>query len=179
MMSKLRDFLAKFNPLFKDAIGLRGEVIAELRGPDGKLKQRSVTHNLVTDQGDDFFKSAIYTAAYTTWGMKLGTATTAASKSGAGSFCAVADYVSGSAKALDDSTPKEGAAANIVQFRRLWAAGEGTSDDINRVGLVDNTTDAGEADATHTIAMSVFAAAINKAAADTLTVTWNITLLGA
>jgi hypothetical protein len=178
-MLKLRDFLAKLNPAINNRIGLRGEVIAELRGPDGKLKQRSVTHNLVTDQGDNFFKSAIYTAAYSAWGMKLGTATTAAAKNGAGSFVATADYVSASAKALDDSTPKQGAAANIVQFRRLWAAGEGTSDNINRVGLVDNTTNAGEADATHTVAMSVFAAAINKAAADTLTVTWNITLLGA
>ncbi len=176
---KFKEFLESCANGIQDKIGLRGEVIAELRGPDGKLKQRSVTHNLVTDQGDAFFKSAIYTAAYTAWGMKLGTATTAAAKSGAGSFVAVADYVAGSAKALDDSTPKQGAAANVVQFRRLWAAGEGTSDNINRVGLVDNTTDAGEADATHTVATSVFSAAINKAAADTLTVTWNITLLGA
>ena len=175
----LKDFLNKLTQGINNNVGIRGEVIAELRGPDGKLKQRSVTHNLVTDQGDNFFKSAIYSAAYSTWGMKLGTATTEASKSGAGSFVAVADYVSGSAKALDDSTPKQGAAANVVQFRRLWAAGEGTADNINRVGLVDNTTDAGEADATHTVATSVFSAAINKAAADTLTVTWNISLLGA
>jgi hypothetical protein len=178
-MSKLRDFLAKFNLGVNNKIGLRGEVHVLHQGPNGEVLHDFKMHNLVTDKGDDFFKSAIYTAAYSTWGMKLGTATTEASKSGAGSFVAVADYVSGSAKALDDSTPKQGAAANIVQFRRVWAAGEGTSDGINRVGLVDNTTDAGEADATHTVAMSVFTAAINKAAADTLTVTWNITLLGA
>jgi hypothetical protein len=165
---------------------MRGEVVAEVHGPDGVLKQRIVTHNIVTDQGDDFAKSAIYTAAYSTWGMKLGTAgmklgtaTTTASKSGAGSYIATGDYVSGSAKALDDSTPKEGASANIVQFRRLWAAGEGTNSNINRVAIVDNTTDAGEADATGTYAISVFSGAINKGAADTLTVTWNVTYLGA
>lgn len=163
----------------REAMGLRGEVIAEVHGPDGKLKQREVTHNLVTDQGDNFAKSAIYSAAYTTWGMKLGTATTAAAKNGAGSYPAVADYVSGSAKALDDSTPKQGAAANIVQFRRLWAAGEATNSNINRVGITDNTTDAGEADATHTFSMAVFSGAINKGASDTLTVTWNVTFLGA
>jgi hypothetical protein len=163
----------------KDGMCLRGEVIAVLRGPDGKVKGRQVTHNLVTDQGDNFAKSAIYTAAYATWGMKLGTASTAASKSGAGSFIAVGDYVSGSAKALDDSTPKQGASANICQFRRLWAAGEGTSATINRVAIVDNTTDAGEADATHTFAIAVFAAQIAKGADDTLTVTWNVTYLGA
>ncbi len=165
--------------MFKDKTVLRGEVIAEVHGPDGKLKQRLVTHNLVTDQGDDLAKSAIYTAAYTAWGMKLGTATTAAAKNGAGSFVAAGDYISGSAQALDDSTPKEGASANICQFRNQWAAGEATNNNINRVGITDNTTDAGEADATHTYSMAVFAASIDKGAADTLTVTWNVTYLGA
>lgn len=163
----------------KDRMCLRGEVIAVLRGPDGKVKGRQVTHNLVTDQGDIFAKSAIYTAAYSTWGMKLGTASTAASKNGAGSFIAAGDYVSGSAKALDDSTPKQGASANICQFRRLWAAGEGTNATINRVAIVDNTTNAGEADATHTFAIAVFTAQIAKGADDTLQVTWNATYLGA
>jgi len=165
--------------MLKDKMTLRGTVIAVLRDKNGKVKQRQVTHNLVTDKGDDFAKSAIYTAAYATWGMKLGTATTTASKNGAGSFVATADYVAGSAKALDDSTPKQGAAANICQFRRLWAAGEGTSDTINRVGITDNTTNAGEADATHTYAMAKFAAQIAKGADDTLTVTWNVTYTGA
>jgi hypothetical protein len=158
---------------------MRGEVIAELRDKHGNLKQRSVTHNIVTSQGDKFAAAAMYTAAYTGWGMKLGTATTAASKSGAGSYIATADYVSGSAKALDDGTPKAGATNDIVQFRRLWAAGEGTSSNINRVAITDNTTDAGEADETHTFAISVFSSAINKGADDTLTVTWNVTFLGA
>ncbi len=157
---------------------MRGEVIAEVRGPDGQLKQRSVTHNIVTDKGDALAAAAMYSAAYSAWGMKLGTATTAAAKNGAGSYVAVADYVSGSAKALDDSTPKQGAAANICQFRRLWAAGEATNATINRVSITDNTTDAGEADATHTFAISVFSGAINKGASDTLTVTWNVTFTG-
>jgi len=167
------------SPAKMDRTTLTGEVIVEIHDKDGNLKERQVFHNLVTDKGDDFAKSAIYTAAYATWGMKLGTATTAASKSGAGSFIAVGDYVSGSAKALDDSTPKQGAAANICQFRRLWAAGEATNSNINRVAIVDNTTDAGEADATHTYAIAVFSGAINKGASDTLTVTWNVTYLGA
>jgi len=174
-----REYVMLIEQKKKDGMCLRGEVIAELRGPDGKIKQRQVTHNIVTDVGDDFAAAAIYTAAYATWGMKLGTATTAAAKTGAGSFQAVADYVSGSAKALDDSTPKAGVSNDIAQFRRLWAAGEGTDPTINRVSIVDNTTDAGEADATHTYAIAVFAAQIAKGADDTLTVTWNVTYLGA
>ena len=160
-------------------VGLRGVVTAELWGPDGKLKQREVTRNIVTDQGDKFAAQAFYTAAYTGWGMKLGTATTTASKSGAGSFVATGDYISGSAQALDDSTPKAGATADIVQFRNQWAAGEATSATINRVSICDNTTDAGEADATGTMAIAVFSSTIGKGASDTLTVTWNVTYLGA
>jgi hypothetical protein len=162
-----------------DRVGLWGHVVVELRDADGNLKQRDEGWNKVTDQGDIFAAAAIYTAAYATWGMKLGTATTAASKNGAGSYIAVADFVAGSAKALDNSTPKVGAAANVVLFRRLWAAGEGTNATINRVSICDNTTAAGEADATHTFAIYVFGATINKAAADTLTVTWNVTFTGA
>lgn len=165
--------------LAKSQLGLRGEVIAEVRDKHGNLKQRSVTHNIVTSAGDQKAAAAIYTAAYSGWGMKLGTATTAAAKSGAGSYIAAGDYVSGSAKALDDGTPKAGATNDIVQFRRLWAAGEGTNSNINRVAITDNTTNAGEADATHTFAISVFSGAINKGADDTLTVTWNVTFLGA
>ena len=174
----LKDLFNKLG-LFNSKVVLRGEVIAELRGPDGKLKQRLVQHNLVTDEGDAKAAEAMFTAAYSTWGMKLGTANTAASKSGAGSYIAVADYVSGSAQALDDSTPKAGATDDIVQFRRLWAAGEGTDNTINRVSICANTTDAGEGDATGTYAIAVFAAQIAKAAGDTLTVTWNVTYLGA
>ena len=163
----------------KANIGMQGVVEAIVRDKYGNIKQRQVTHNIVTNQGDNFAKSAIYTAAYTTWGMKLGTATTAASKSGAGSYIATGDYISGSAQALDDSTPKQGASANICQFRNQWAAGEATNATINRVAIVDNTTYAGEADAAHTFAIAVFSATIDKGADDTLTVTWNVTFTGA
>jgi len=59
------------------------------------------------------------------------------------------------------------------------AAGQGTNSNINRVAIVNNTTDAGEADATGTYSISVFGAAIDKGASDVLTVTWDVTHLGA
>lgn len=163
----------------KSKIVGRGKLTVELHDKYGKLKRRIVTHNLVTEQGDFFSAAAGYTAAWTGWGMKLGTATTTAAKTGAGSYIAVADYVSGSAQALDDATPKAGATNDIIQFRRQWAAGQGTNSNINRVAIVDNTTDAGEADATGTYSISVFSSAINKGASDVLTVTWDVTHLGA
>ena len=162
----------------QDGCGIRGHIVAELRGPDGRIKQREEIHNLVTDVGDNYLASLAYGTAGWTYRMKTGSASTAASKNGAGSFCAVADYNSGSAHAMVATYPKVGASANICQWQVLWAAGENTNT-IRRVGIVDNATDAGEADATHTMSMGVFAADIVKAAADTLTVTWTVTFLGA
>ena len=127
--------------------------------------------------------SAASAAAYSTWGMKLGTRDDLpASKTGEGSYIqadSAGDYISGSAQALDDATPKAGATDDIAQFRNQWAAGEATDSDINRVAITDNTTDNGEADATTTYAIAVFGATIDKGADDTLTVTWNVTYLGA
>lgn len=161
-----------------DKLIMRGIVTAVLRGPDGKVKQWQVTHNIVTTQGDKFAAAAMYTGAYTGWGMKLGNSENAAAKSGAGSYIADGEYIDTSAQALDDGTPKANG-DGVCQFRRLWAAGEGTDNTINAVAITDNTTNAYEADATHTFAYVKFAATIAKGANDTLTVTWDVTYLGA
>ena len=165
-------------PLFVDKVRARGHVLAELFGPDGALEQRQEIHNLVTDVGDNYLASLAYGTAGWTYRMKTGSASTAATKNGAGSFPAVADYNAGSAHAMDATYPKVGVSANISQYKVTWAAGENTNT-IRRVGIVDNATNAGEADATHTMAMAVFAADIPKGADDTLAVTWTITFLGA
>jgi len=160
-------------------MGIQGRVVAELFGPDGELKQREITHNILTDVGDNYIASRIYSAAALwTYRMKTGSASTAAAKNGAGSYVAAADYNSGSAHAMDSTYPKVGTGNNISQFKVTWAAGENTNA-IRRVGIVDNATDAGEADATHTAATAVFAADIPKGAGDTLAVTWTWTFLGA
>lgn len=159
----------------QDRVGIRGHVIAELFGPDGVLKQREETHNLVTDVGDIYLAQCPYGTPWAVNALKLGSASTAAAKSGAGAFPAVADYISGSAHA---PTLAVGASSNILKITHTWAAGEATGT-IRRMGWVDNVTDAGEADATKTAAMTVFGADIPKGASDTLAITWNITFLGA
>lgn len=159
----------------KDIVGYIGHVVAELFGPDGRLKQREETHNLVTDVGDVYLAQLAYGDKWGTNGLKLGSASTVAAKNGAGAFPAVADYISGSAHA---PTLAVGASSNILKLTHTWAAGEATGT-IRRMGWVNNTTDAGEADATNTAAMTVFAADIPKGASDTLAITWNITFLGA
>lgn len=164
---------------FDTSVQMLGHVKAELFGPDGILKGTWEQHNLVTDVGDNYMTGRFYSGATAPvmTNMKLGSASTAASKNGAGSFVAVADYIAGSAHACDESSPKVGASPNIAQWIHTWAAGEATGT-IRRVGIVDNTTNAGEADATHTFSMSVFSGDIPKGASDTLKVTWTVTTTG-
>lgn len=165
---------AGYNRDPQDRVGYIGHVIAELFGPDGVLKQQEETHNLVTDVGDIYLAQLAYGTAWATNGLKLGSASTTAAKNGAGAFPAVADYISGSAHA---PTLAVGASANILKITHTWAAGEATGT-IRRMGWCSNTTDAGEADATATAAMTVFGADIPKGTGDTLAITWNITFLG-
>jgi hypothetical protein len=161
-------------------VQIKGWVKWELRGPDGQLKGQGEDHNLVTSQGDAFIASTLWQARVAPLGMKLGTASTAPSKGGAGSYIAAADYVAGSAQAFDATFPKQGGSPNIASFSVVYAAGTATNAALYRVAIVDNNTNAGEADATHTFAIAQLTnAPVNKGAADTLTVTWTITCTGA
>jgi len=162
-------------------IRIVGRVEYELRGPDGRIKTRGVTHNLVTANGDQYCAKKLYSSPTLMTAMKLGTETDVAAKTGTGSYVKTgAAYVTGSAHACDESSPKAGGTNDIVTFIHTWAAGEATNSTINNVTIVDNTTDAGEADATHTLAYALLnPKPVAKGAADTLKITWNITFLGA
>lgn len=164
----------------RDKTGIKGLVIAELYDKDGNLKQKQEIHNLVTDVGDQYSAKKVAGASVTAMvGMKLGTATTTPAKNGAGSYITTTSYISGSAKAFDTGYPTiSGTTLNAVEFKRTWAAGEGTSNTINEVAIVNNTTDAGEADASNTFSRAVFASTIPKGAEDSLAVTWVVTYTG-
>ena len=158
----------------------RGEVVAEVRGPDGMLKQRVVTHNVVTDVGDDYCAEMVYNGAPVTMAamdnMKCGDTNTGTAKNGVGSFTPVGEYIAGSAHAHDGWNV--GGTSDSARAIHTWAAGEAT-DTHWTISLVDNLANAGEADATNTMAIANYGAAVVKAAADTLQVTWTITFLGA
>lgn len=164
----------------QSGIRIRGRIEYVLRGSNGRVKAHGVTHNLVTSVGDNYFAAKAYSSPTAAAGMKLGTTDTAATKSGAGSFITTGDYITGSNKAWDSTWPKAGASANIVQYKRTYAAGEATNSTINRVSFGDNITDAGETDASHTYAVALLdPRPVNKGANDTLTITWDVTFLGA
>jgi len=164
----------------RDTAGIRGTVVAELYGPNGELKARCETHNLVTAVGDQFYAGrAVLSAGLPAQvtGFKLGTGSTAPAKSGAGA--ALAAYLAGSNRAPDAGYPT--AVGGVATWRRTFGPGEGTSaSPITEAVLV---TDAIASDTTSaaaaTIARALITGIASKGAEDTLVVTWAHELVGA
>lgn len=159
---------------------ITGTVTAVLTGPDGREKARCVTHNLVTDVGDQYYagRAALSTGlpAQVT-GFKLGTGSTAVAKSGSGS--ALTTYLSGSNKANDSGFPT--ATGGVVTWKRTYAAGEATTaSPITEVVLVTETISNDDTSTeAETISRALLTGIGSKGASDTLTITWTHTLLGA
>jgi hypothetical protein len=169
---------------YADDMSMQGHAEWVLTGPDGAVKQRGTIHNLVTDYGDEWAASrtAGVSAEDAVTGMRLGTGATAVAKSGAGA--AIVTYLSGSQKALDATYPQlsdEGAGAgHDGVYRVTWDAGEATEDGIAECVVTNEdplTNVAGAAG--NTVARFLLSPTVDKAADDTLTITWTNRYLGA
>lgn len=165
----------------KMAVGGNVEVV--LTGPDGTIKYHEIGENLVTDAGDENLAKRLATGdtAEIATGMKLGTGTTTASKSGAGSL--LVTYESGSQEALDTSPPATsdlgGGSGYRVTYICTWVAGDVVESALTEVILSHQTPITDVTDiAADVIARFVFGA-IDKQAGDSLVVTWNLDFLGA
>ena len=168
-----------------DPMGIHGEVLVQLFGPDGEVKQEETIHNLVTDAGDLYYaQKAIVaigpanpSAPTAVASMKLGTGTTAVAKAGAGG--SIVTYKTGSAQAFDASyaqTNNLGAGLGVqAVYKVTWAAGTATDTALTECVISTGTADSNAG--TH-ISRVVFTA-INKGAADTLAITWSHKFLGA
>jgi hypothetical protein len=166
-----------------DMEGIIGHGVAELRGPDGELKQVVEFKNLITDRGDEYYgKRGAGASETAATGMRLGTGgATAPSKNGAGS--AIVTYTSGSNQALSGSpsvSDKGAGAGYRIEYAATWAAGTATANGINEVVITNEsplTNIAGAA--ANTIARGLLSPVVNKGAGDTLTVTWRHDFQGA
>lgn len=160
-----------------DQSTIHGLVVAELRGPDGKLKARCETRNLITSVGDQYYAGRAALASglpAQVTGMKLGGGSTAVAKTGAGA--ALVTYLSNSHQALTSTT----AVAGVATFIATWAAGKATTaSPITEVVLCTDTLADATSTAANTIARALLSGISTKGAADTLTVTWTHTILGA
>lgn len=143
-------------------IGMKGHVTVEVYGPDGKLKDRRVGHNVITEVGKEFIASLLYSAAgaastFTARYVAIGTDSTAEAASNtalgteASRHTGTVSYISG----------------GIFRVTATFATGSGTGA-IVEYGLLSSNTN-GTLIGRHT------SAAVNKGASDTLTVTYDVT----
>lgn len=173
---------AGYNRPFEDRAGLSGWVEVDLYGPDGELKFHLAVPNLITEVGDKFYgeRAAAIGSVAVVSGMRYGTGTTAASKTGAGA--AIVTYVTGSSIAIDGSFPTSALSGSSrrIQWKTTWGAGVATSSGIAEVVITNEaslTNVAGTA--ANTVSRALLSPVVNKGASDTLAVTWNHDLLGA
>lgn len=165
-----------------------GNLLIQLIGPDGNIKDERRADNLITDAGDLYYAGkaiasvapASPSAPTAMSGMKLGTGTTAAAKSGAGA--ALVTYITGSNNPFDASFPATqnlGAGLGVNgQYKTTWAAGDVTNSAITEAVIVNDAATDATSTAANTSHRVVFTA-INKTASDTLVITWNAKFLGA
>jgi len=142
-----------------DSIKMSGHFHAELFGPDGKLKDVRDVKNTVTTLGKYMAADQLLASpavAKPGW-MELGTGSPAATILGA--------YIADSRTALDSKTRSDGVITMVCTF----GAGAGTGA-ITEAGIFNvvtqNTTD---------LILSAAFDVVNKAAADSLVITWTLT----
>jgi hypothetical protein len=145
--------------MFQDAIKLTGELRITVTNPEGNVKQEVVVPNLVVTVGKNFIASRMKDATATAMShMAIGSGTTAA---------AAGDTTLGTELgrvALTSTT----VTANAVAYVATFPAGTGTGA-ITEAGLF-NASSAG------TLLCRTVFSVINKGAADTLGITWTVTV---
>lgn len=142
-----------------DKLKMTGKLSIELRGPDGELKHSQEIDNLVVTVGKNFIASRIKDATATAMShMAIGTGVGAA---------AVGDTTLG-AEAARVALTSTTVTGNNVAYVANFPAGTGTGA-ITEAGLF-NAASAG------TLLCRTVFAVVSKAAADSLGITWTVTV---
>jgi hypothetical protein len=172
----------------EDASGITGEATIQLIR-DGVVIHEEIVKNIITTPGDEYYAKmgiagvnpAAPAAPTKMTGMKLGTGTTAAAKSGAGG--ALITYLSGSNVAFDTAFPAAAAVAGTdtgwtANYQTTWAAGVATNAAITEAVIVNDSATNLTSSSANTISRITFTA-INKLAGDALVIGWKHKFLGA
>jgi hypothetical protein len=161
-----------------------GSVLIQVVGEDGGVKDERKIGNLITTAGDEYYAkrgaAGVLPAAPAdvtkVTGMKLGTGTTAAAKSGAGAL--LVTYEPASNNLFDASFPVlvdlTGDTGWQIQYKTTWAAADVTEVALTEAVIVNDAAADATSTAPNTISRVVFTA-INKTATDSLVITWNHT----
>lgn len=140
--------------MVNDTLSMRGDVIITLN--DKVVLDKK---NLVVTAGKAFLASAVINSSASPFThMAIGTGTTAA---------AVGDTALGSEVARQAFTTSS-VASNVVTLSTTYAAGTGTAA-LTEAGILN-------ASSSGTLLSRVVFSAINKGSADSLTITWTITV---
>ncbi len=145
--------------MLNDSIKLVGQLKLTLTRPNGHVKHEIIVPNLVVTTGKNFIASRIKDASATAMThMAIGTGSTAAA-AGNTALGSEAGRV-----ALTSTTVTDNAVAYVATF----AAGTGTGA-ITEAGLLN-------ASSSGTLLCRTVFSVINKASADTLGITWTVTV---
>lgn len=147
--------------MLNDAIKVTGELRITLTNPEGNIKQEVVVPNLVVTVGKNYIASRMKDATATAMThMEVGTGTTAA----AAGDTTLQTAVASSRVTLASTT----VTTNSVAYVATFPAGTGTGA-LTEAGIF-NASSAGTM-----LCRTVFSV-INKGAADTLGITWTVTV---
>ena len=146
--------------MLNDSLKLKGRVGIVLKDKDGNVKETRDIDNLVVDAGLDFIASRMEgTTDAVMSHMALGSGTTAAAAGDTD-----LESILGSREALDSITVTDNAVAYVASFE----AGDATGA-VTEAGIF-NASSGGSM-----LCRTVFSV-VNKAADDTMSVTWTITI---
>ena len=146
--------------MFNDNLKLSGQLNIVLRDKNGNVKEERTEKNLVVTTGLNYIASRMKDATATAMThMALGSGTTTAA-------AGQTDLVTllGSREALDSTT----VTANAVAYVSSFEAGDATGA-VTEAGIFNASTSG-------TMLCRVVFSVVNKAADDTMTVTWTITV---
>lgn len=144
-----------------DDLAIRGHVLLEVRGPDGNVKQRVESDNLIVTVGKNGIADQLLASPTINkpTHMAVGTGATAPA---AGNTALGAEV---DRNALTTKTRS----ANVVTMVGDWAAGDATNAALAEAGIFD------AASTGNLYARATFTA-IDKGASDTLSITWTFTV---
>jgi hypothetical protein len=147
--------------MFNDSITMKGRLNIVLTGPDGEVKEQHEVDNLVVTVGKNFIASRMKDTTDTAMShMEVGTDSTAA---------AVGDTALGAAVASSRvSLTSTTVTTNSVAYVATFPAGTGTGA-LTEAGIFN-------ASSSGTMLCRTVFSVINKGAADTLGITWTVTV---
>jgi hypothetical protein len=165
-----------------NALGIYGHATWQLHNEDGTLAAEGEGKNLVTSVGDRMYAErgcGVVGPLAAPTGMKLGSGSTTPSKSGAGA--ALATYLADSHQAFDTvPVVTANGSGYRITYVAIFAAGKATTaSPITEAVIVNEALTDATSSAAATIARILLTGVSNKAAGQTLTVTWTHDLLGA